>query len=314
MSDPNTGMAAFGGSIAPPPPQQFEGLRPVAPNVYMTDFYDQNVSQYEFKLYSGKAGQIDRIYLLAPRDIVRGRSHFHDKLKGGILCNSQYTLSSDRKTEILVQEANCCKWLGNPQIRFGALVMHYGTDIRGQIVLPFTYELRLWRFGVDKYTSIRTVNADFPVERFDLQCDCKDSTYQKIVITNKPEAIFLHPNFPADKKAEVLAWVASSVPKLHKELGRKFENDQDLYKHLADAGVFQLQGPAQGAPAGVPSAMFPGAPPNPFSPAAGPTPSDAPPANFADIIATATASSTGPQQPLPGTAAAAPQQPNPFAP
>lgn len=294
MSDPSTGMAAFGSAIAPPPPQQFQGLRPVAPNVYMTDFNDQDVQQYEFPLYSGKTGVTDRIYLLSPGDIVRGRTHFHQKLKGGIICNSQYTLSADRKTETLTQEANCCKWLPSSQIRFGALLMHYGTDVRGGLVMPFTFQLKLWRFGVDKYTKIRAINADFPVAKFDLQLTCTDDNYQKIDIMHKPESIFLHPNFPADEKARVLAWVQASIPKLAKELGRKFESDQDLWKHLQENGVV-IQ------PANVP-AMVGGAGPvaNPFG-APGPVgPQDAPTANFTDIIAQATSSTTGPQQPLPG--------------
>lgn len=302
-------LAAFTGG-APAPAVQPSALRPVAQNVYMTDFNDTSVTQYEFPLYSGKTGIIDRIAVLEPGNIVRGRSHFHDKLKGGILCNSVYTLSADRKTETLAQEANCCKWLGKSQIRYAALVLHYNTDPRGNIVMPFGFQLKLWRFGVDKYIMLRTVNGDFPLSRFDLQVSCQDEKYQKMQIGAKPECLLLHPNFPPEEKARITAWATTSVNKLKDELGRKFENDADLMKHLTESGV--ILNPAQ-QPTMVPSGAA--LPSNPFGGAgAAPTAADKPIANFEDIISQATATQEGPAQPLPGTApaAAASAAPNPF--
>lgn len=278
MTQPNALAAFTPGAPAPSQPVQPGGVRRVTDNVSMTDFNDESVKQYEFTLYTGKVGEIHRIQILRPDSIAKGRSHFHDKLKGGILCNSIYALSPDGKQETLVEERQCCRWLGSPGLRFAALVIQYGTDRNGNIVQPFSYELKLWRFGVDKYLQLRQINKDFPLSQHDLSVSCTDETYQKLQIGAKGQqppgpCLLLNPGFPPAVKQQIEAWANASVPKLPRELGRIFENDQTLMQHLQQAGI--LSG---GGTAPTPQMVRPG---------------DAPVANFADIIGQVAPPSSG---------------------
>jgi hypothetical protein len=262
MTDPNA-LAAFSPGV--PQAVQPAGptpVRQIAPNVYLTDFTDETVKQYEFELYSGKTGVADRICILRPDAIAKGRSHYHDKLKSGILCTSEYTRQGTQET--LSREGFCCKWLGTSQVRFAALVLQYGTDTKGNPVQPFSYSLKLWRFGADKYIQLRAINRDFPLGQHDLGILCTDDKYQKMQIGAKPDCFLLHPKFPADVKAQIDGWASASVPKLARELGRTVP-DAELHKELTQLGI--LTAPGAG-PAMVAS-------------------TDAPVANFDDIITTA---------------------------
>src|SRR5688572_21876359 len=184
MSDQQSALAAFVPAGTTQPPQQTsQGPRQIAPNISVTDLYDESIQRYDFKLYSGKTGQIDRIYLVSPGNIVKGRQHWHDKLKGGaVLCQSTYTLNATRTQETLTQQAFCCKLLGPSSVRLAALIVKYGTDVRGVVATqPFTFEQLLWKFGPDKYDQLRTINRDFPLTHHDLSVSCSDAHYQKMV-------------------------------------------------------------------------------------------------------------------------------------
>lgn len=271
----NNALAAFtpGGAPAPAPASGPPNVRQVAPNVAMTDFNDESVRKYEFDLYSGESGKIDRIHILRPDSIAKGRSHYHDKLKGGILCQSVYTLSADGKQETLVEERNCCKWLGSSNTRFAALIIQYNTQPNGEFARPFGYALKVWRFGADKFIQLRNINKDFPLSKFDLSVYCTDKQYQKMQIGAKPDCVLLNPNFPANVKGTIEAWANASVTKLPRELGKTPPNDAALFQELQQAGII-----VGGMPPGVAGA----------GPVPGPTMAgDAPVANFDDIIATA---------------------------
>lgn len=258
-------LAAFTGQ---PPAQQQQAPAPrkVADNVYMTDFNDE-VSKYEFELYTGKVNEVHHLQVLRPDQIARGRSHFHEKLKSGVLCNSVYTLGADGR-ELLTEERNCCKWLGSSSPRFAVLVVQYGTLPNGQIITnPFKYYLKVWRFGVDKFNTLKQINRDFPLASHDITISCSDEKFQKLTINPKSNAIINHPQFPGDHKKIILDWANSSISKLPEQMGRKFPDDQQLYAALQQAGV-----------------VVAGAPGGPAMPQM--VPQDQPVANFGDIIGT----------------------------
>lgn len=261
---PNDQSLALPGSTPPP---VHAGVRALAPNVELTDFMDPAVKQYEFEYYTPKQDNNDRIYLLRPGALAKGRSHFHDNMKSGVLCTSQYERSSDGRNEILIQKAKCCEWLGDPATRFAALVIHYATTKSGGLQQPLQVDLKVWRFGVDKYRQLQAINRDSPLTQHDLGIFCQEERFQRLQIVPKPEALLLHPAFEKtypDELKRIEQWADVSVPKLAQQLGRQFPNDNELYKALVEAKVLT---PGGGA-----------------GPAIVNQPGDAPISNFADII------------------------------
>lgn len=247
--------------------------RPIAPNVYQTDFSDESVRKYEFELYSGKANQTDRIYIPVPSAVVKARTHFIERgaVKFSVVCRSEYVRSTDGTREDLVQERPCCKLLGPSAPRWAVLIVQYRTDKAGQLTRPFGMERKLWKFGADKYQQIRNVGRDFPLERHDLSvfCAADGEQYQKLQIGAKPDCYVQHPQFPESERTQLLDWAKASLSKLPRELGRTYANDQEMLRDFQQAGILTAPGPA-------------------------PTmASDAPVANFEDIIGTVVAQPSG---------------------
>lgn len=247
--------------------------RPIAPNVVQTDFNDESVQKYEFELYGGKAGQTDRIYIPAPRAVVKARTHFIERgtTKFTIICRSEYVRSADGKGgEDMVREGQCCKLLGPSVPRWAVLVIQYQTDRAGNVTRPFTMLKKLWKFGADKYQQIRNIGRDFPLEKHDLSVFCQPDgeKFQKLQIGAKPDCYVMHPNFPEKDRNDVLAWAQANVSKLPRELGRSYASDAEMVQDLQRAGILTPAGPA-------------------------PTmASDTPVANFEDIIGTVVGSTT----------------------
>lgn len=237
--------------------------RPIAPNVEMTDLNDESVKKYEFELYSGKMNQTDRIFVPASGHISKAWTHFVEGAnKASFICLSERVKSPDGKQETLVKERECCKRLGSATQRFATLVVHYGTDRNGGFVEPFSMALKLWKFGADKYLNLRQVNSNFPLGKHDLSVTCTEEKYQRLVIGGLPDCWLRHPQLPAEQKDRVVQWVNASVNKIHKELGRTFENEQAFLQFLTAPGA----GPVGPAPAFVQR------------------PTDAPVSSFDDII------------------------------
>lgn len=208
------------------PPQQ------LAPGVVMTDLQDESVRQYEFEIYQGRTGVTDRIYLFRPKNIIKTRRHFHDKLKF-VMCNSVYQRQGNN--EIMVQEAECCKKLEKASLVFAGLVIRYITNKDGSIIKPFqTPELRLWRFGVDKYMMLRSLDQDWKLENHDLKITCTDQGYQKLTITAYPEAVYKHQGFPPELTAQFEAWATAALLKIGHEMGKRL-TDAEILKELGQA-------------------------------------------------------------------------------
>lgn len=229
--NPGANPTGLANTQAPLPAPQKIGA-----NTFVTNFGDESVRQYEFELFTGRTGVTDRIYLLRPFNIIRTRYHYSDRqnLKY-VSCNSEYEVRGNQ--EILIREGECCRRLGKNNLRFGALVLRYITDKAGVILKPFVMpEVRLWKFGVDKFTDLRSINTDFPLQNFDLAVTCTDEKYQKLTISAKRESIYLMPDFPAELKQQFESWAEASLPKVPRELGRQI-SDADLLKELGAASA-----------------------------------------------------------------------------
>lgn len=263
--DPNQpGAMTFPGQPSTPAPTQPSAPQPVrqiADNVRLTDLNDESVKKYEFELYSGEANQIDRLYAVSIGDIVTARVHYHDKLKGGVLCQSVYTLNAQRTQETLAEERFCCRRLDPATPRFAVLVLKYNTDRQGNPVQPFGFEQRLWKFGADKFDQLRNINRDWPLTKHDISVHCTDKQYQKMQIGAKPDCYFTMQGFPDALRQQVLAWAKASVPKLAKELGRTY-TEPELLQAMQTAGILTGAGP-------VPNML---------------QPTDSPVSNFADVL------------------------------
>jgi hypothetical protein len=236
MSDSfNPGADPAGTGLAPAQNSPAPAQAPVkvGHNTVITSFNDDTVRQYDFDQYTGRRGQIDRIYLLRPNAIAKTRVHFHEKLRY-VICNSIYEVKGNQ--DIQTSEAACCKMLGKSNLRFGALMMRYMTDPRtGNVIMPFQVpELRLWRFGVDKYVALRNIDSSFPLATHDLSVSCEEEQFQRLTIGAKPESIYLNPRFPADLKRQFEEWAEASLRKLPKEMGRIMADDA-IQKELGQA-------------------------------------------------------------------------------
>ena len=221
-----------GTAIAPRQPAAVP--TPVAPNVQQHGFGDPAVKQWDFDLYTGRAGYTDVLQILTPP--VMARIHYHDNLRGGVLCSSSYERQGGQ--DVQVTRALCCQALPDPQLRWAVLVLVHGTDKDGQVQFePYRYELKLWRFGKDKYISLSQVHKQFPFERHDYTVHCTDQKMQKLTIGACPQALLLDPNFPAKDKATIQSWVKASAPKLPNELGARSYTDADLMTLLRTSNI-----------------------------------------------------------------------------
>ena len=209
-------------------------IRPIAPNVHATGFDDETVRKFDFDFYKGRLNETDRIYILNPKNLIKVRAHYHDKLKS-VRCNSTFEQTGSQ--EVMTKEAQCCRVLSDSQVRFGVLLLRYVTDRAGTLLMPFQPpEMRLWRISVDKYLALRDINKDFPLETVDLSVTCTEAVYQKMTIGAKPpeQCLFNHPQFPADLKRQIQQWVVASMPKLPEEMA-KVMTDEEILKELGQA-------------------------------------------------------------------------------
>lgn len=85
-----------------------------------------------------------------------------------------------------------CVKLGPPKQRFGANVLRYKSDNKGEAASPVEWELQLWTFGPDKFTQLRSIKQEWgDLRRLDLKILCKDETFQNMVITTAKNCLWL---------------------------------------------------------------------------------------------------------------------------
>lgn len=201
------------GLSGPPVPQM-----PLPANVVQTTFDDDSIQTSEFDVYKGRKGHVDRIGILLPRQVTFGRVHFLPE-RGYYLCVSQFRVQQGQ--EIPVRIAICCERLDLPRKRFAVPVIHYNTTPDGQLVAPFGFRLKVWRFSEQVFASLRTSNKEFPLEHHDLLVRCEDEQYQKIQLQSCREAIAARPEFQKAHGQILQAYLASLAGKLERAVGRR---------------------------------------------------------------------------------------------
>lgn len=223
---PATGMASF----APPTPA---GYVPAAPpvasdyhqNVQHSGFTD-DVKTGDYDAYKGQKGRADRLGFLLPRDLTWGRVHYVQD-KGFFICDSKFAKQGGQ--EVMQHPAPCCQKLGAPKKRFAALIVQYGTDARGQLLVPFSFKFMVWRFNEQLFDQMRNVNRDFPLEQYDVMATCTDDQYWKYTITPARESLVHSQKFrefvdPADPSStygqQVDGYIAAMKPRLDRAVAK----------------------------------------------------------------------------------------------
>ena len=223
-------------------------------NVVVTDFDDDTITKWDYELYKGTKGVTDRIALLMPLDpppgrsepvpfVPWGRTHFTSETNY-FMCHSDYGKVGG--LEVCNRSAPCCQALGAPKKRFAVMVLHYQTDQNGNLTKPYAYKLKVWKFGEERYRSIKATNKEFPLHAHDLKLTCEDTQYQKMTLTACKESIWRHPDVFEQEGDAVLTWVRSMIsprgelPNKLCEAVAKAYTDKELHEALG-------AGPSAGA-------------------------------------------------------------------
>lgn len=148
-------------------------------------FDDDKIQVGQIEMYRGTKGRTDRIGMVLLKKSEKGevravnhaaKVHFKDNY---FLC-----LSSKEKTEV------CCEKLGPSKHRFSTIVIHYETEKDGTLKKPFSYSIKLWVFGEDKYVQLRRRNREYPIANHDLFVSCKEEQFQQLDISTCKESIW----------------------------------------------------------------------------------------------------------------------------
>lgn len=212
---------------------QLTGQGPTPPptfhqNVQRAELGDESIKTGDYDVYKARAKHVDRIGLINPRDIVWGRIHYVEagQTKGYFVCNTVF--DKQNGVEVPQRMAVCCEKFGLPSKRFAALIIHYGTDASGRLLTPFSYSLKVWRFGEKVFDQLRTQNREMPLEQHDLLVSCQDEQFQKISFSACKESLVHNQTFretpsptPNGVKYGMLidAYVASMMPRLDRTVG-----------------------------------------------------------------------------------------------
>lgn len=187
---------------------------------FVTGIGDESVKNYDFEFYKGRKNNTDRLSILKPEHIYGARVHYVKDL-GYIVCHSKWKQESG--AEVNVQPADCCTKLGDPSKRFAALVLHYNTKPDGNPISPLGFQMKLWKFTPDKFTTLRTVNKNFPLAKHDILIMCQEEQFQKLSMQPIPEekSLIGKSKFWEVYGKVINPWINSSLPKMAKAVGRK---------------------------------------------------------------------------------------------
>lgn len=189
-------------------------------------FNDESIRSNEIELYKGRAGYTDRIGIVSDK-VKKAKIHYR-KGMGYVLCRSK-PAKKDAKG-VVVEEAHkalCCKKLGAPKVRCGVVIAHYHTNKQGDIdPNHLGYTLKVWIFGEDKYSLIRSYNAEMPIDKNDIKIMCTDAEYQKIQFMPAKDSLWRKPQLGwVDEIHEEAATMGEKVPRL---LGKVLTDDEIL--------------------------------------------------------------------------------------
>lgn len=196
-------------------------------NVTQTSLDDESVSKSDIEMYKGRRGVTDRIALIEPGHISQARVHFiptpqgaqAGKFSGYLICNSEFATNSGG--DVPVKLAPCCEKLDVSRKRFGGLVCQFNTDTKGNVLKPFGFSLRLWRFNVDTFVSLRQLHKEWNLKEHDLLVTCTDEVYQKNTFTICRESIIAMDDFKKAYGEQVAGWLSATLPRIDRMLGKR---------------------------------------------------------------------------------------------
>ena len=214
-------------------------------NVETVNLGDDTVATGEYEVFKGRKDQIDRLSILDPRHAAFARCHYVED-SGFVVCNSSF--QKQGSVEVVQHLAPCCERLGPPKKRFSVMVVHYMTDNKGRFpnnVLSFT--LKVWRFGEPVFDQLRTLDSQFPIDRYDVMVNCTDEQYQRMTITPCSEYMLAHEAMKPHLSV-ISSWFNSMRPKLDKTTGKRLDQ-----KEMNDI-LFRSGGSSFGVPPVAPGA------------------------------------------------------------
>lgn len=133
----------------------------------MPEYYDEigfdneDVGGDGVEKYKGRKDYTDRIGFVFPKRVKKTMTHYKDRY---IMCHGGL----------------CCEKLGPPSYRLGTVLIHYGTDKKGNLEKPFRYTIKTWAFSGKKYEDLRNLNSEWSLERYDIKVTCAEEGYQQL--------------------------------------------------------------------------------------------------------------------------------------
>ena len=110
------------------------------------------------------------------------------------------------------------------QDRFGAHVLRYRTDWKGNPAMPLEWRIEWWPFGPDKYVDIRKIGSQVKdIRQVDIRLECTDASFQKFKIDAvSGGATWLRDEAERDK-----------VKKAYIEKTRNFDGERELAREIS---------------------------------------------------------------------------------
>jgi hypothetical protein len=162
------------------------------------------------------------IYRMAMLDKVAEHVIVHYLDKSQFKDAGYYICTKDKSGQCRFCECGD-KRASSRQDRFGAHVLRYRTDWKGNPVTPIEWRIEWWPFGPDKYVDIRKIADQVKdVRQTDIRIECVDANFQKFKIDAVPGgALWLKDKNEVEK-----------VKKAYIEKTRNFDGERELAREL----------------------------------------------------------------------------------
>lgn len=192
-----------------------------------TGFDDLSVRVFEIELFKGRKGYTDRVgfpLLGKGKDgelvpfTLKARVHYNSET-GTFLCLS----SGD-------EQADCCKRLGSPGLRFGTILVQYLTDKNGTLKKPGGYDLKFWFFSDKKFDKLRSVNSEYSLAQKDLKISCTNQEFQHLDMMPCKEAVW-------QLKESLKVKIQEDAEKLKPQLKKMLARNKTLEQVREDLGI-----------------------------------------------------------------------------
>lgn len=209
--------------IVPAPPAGAPAIINRANATVMSLDTEEQIGGAQFDFFKGRAGWTERIGILAPTKIYGGRTHYIEsgEKKGRYYCSSVFEKKGGQ--EICTQVAPCCERLDVPRWRFSAMVIHYITQMNGQLAEPFSFKLKIWSFTDRMFGDLQATNREWKLSEHDLLIKTEDEKFQRLKYDVTKECIYRRPDFLEKYGQAVATWAGQMLPKLDKTVGRRVQ-------------------------------------------------------------------------------------------